>query len=242
MTSQTAVVFPIARIVAALAERGIDTLVDGAHAPGMVDLDVDAIGAAYFTGNCHKWMCSPKGAAFLHVRRDRRDRVRPQTIRHAAKAHREGRSRYFLEFEWTGTSDPSAFLAVPAALDFLEQRWPGGISALRRRNHALAIRARHALLGIIGGSAPVPEALIGSIASVELQKGRTMVASALDAEPLAEALAHDHRIEVPVFTWGSPPRRLLRVSAHLYNRWSDYERLLEALPQALVAEQRVGSS
>ena len=233
VTSQTGLVFPIREIVAALSTRGIDVLVDGAHAPGMVDLDVTAIGAAYYTGNCHKWVCAPKGAAFLHVRRDKQAAVRPLTISHGANSRRAERSRFLLELDWQGTTDTTPALSIPAALAFLEKSWPGGIPALRSRNRELALRAREAISHLLGAPLCAPESMIGSLGAIGFAPGPRGIDSALDLEPLAEALAQGPRIEVPVFTWSEPPMRLLRVSAQIYNRWADYERLMAALPAAL---------
>jgi len=194
---------------------------------------VNALGAAYYTGNCHKWVCAPKGAAFLHVRRDKQASVRPLTISHGANSRRAERSRFLLELDWQGTTDPTAPLSIPAAIAFLERSWPGGIPALRARNRELTLRAREAISNLLDVPICAPASMIGSLGAIGLAPGPRGIDSALDLEPLSEALAVGPRIEVPVFTWFDPPMRLLRVSAQIYNRWSDYERLMAALPAAL---------
>jgi isopenicillin-N epimerase len=121
VTSPTAVIFPVGELVAELDRRGIDTLVDGAHAPGMIPLDVDGLGAAYWTGNAHKWLCGPKGTAVLWVRADRRDGIHPLVTSHGANADLGGRSRFRHEFDWVGTSDPTGYLTLPAALAWMRR-------------------------------------------------------------------------------------------------------------------------
>lgn len=223
VTSPTALVLPVEEIVARFESRGVAVLVDGAHAPGMVPLALDALGASYYTGNLHKWVCAPKGAAFLHAREDRRAALRPLAISHGANSPRGDRSRFHLEFDWTGTHDPSARLAVPDALAFMGALLPGGWDALREANRALALYARDALCEALGIAAPAPDAMIGAMAAVPL------AVPTARAEALHDRLLDAHGVEVPVIPWRSPEGTFLRVSAQRHNRPADYARLIEAL-------------
>ena len=232
VTSPTGLVLPLAELVRALAARGVDTLVDGAHAPGMVPLDLRALGAAYYVGNGHKWLCAPKGAGFLHVRRDRQAGIRPLVISHGANSPRTDRSRFRLEFDWTGTHDPTPYLAVPTALSVMEAQLPGGWPALMARNRTLALEARRMLCAALHVAPPCPDAMIGALAAVPLPDGAAPPPPARD--PAQVALFELFRIEAPVMAWPASPRRLLRISAQIYNSTKEYERLAEALPAVLV--------
>ena len=233
VTSQTAVIMPVERLVAEMASRGIDTLIDGAHAPGMLPLDLLRLGAAYYTGNLHKWVCAPKGAAFLYVRENRRYSVRPVAISHGANSPRKDRSRYLLEFDWTGTFDPTPWLAVPDAIRFIGSLVEGGWPEVMRRNRELALRARDVLIEGLGVAAPIPDAMLGSMAAVPLPDGTATTAPSLYGDPLQDTLLEKYSIEVPIVPWPAPPRRVLRVSAQLYNEEGDYVRLAKALREEL---------
>jgi isopenicillin-N epimerase len=221
ISSQTALIFPVERLIAELSARGIDTLVDGAHAPGQLPLDLASLGAAYYAGNLHKWVCAPKGAAFLYVRRNRRYTIHPAAISHGYSATVRDRSRFHLEFDWTGTFDPSAWLSVPAALRFIASLVPGGWPEVRERNHALAVRARDLLCDALRIAPPAPDDMVGSMAAFPLPDG--------DAFALQRELFEQHAIEVPLIPWPEAPKRLLRISAMLYNELAEYERLAESI-------------
>jgi isopenicillin-N epimerase len=231
VTSQTGLVLPIRTLVRKLADHGVETLVDGSHAPGMVPLNLRKLGATYYTGNCHKWLCAPKGAGFLHVQRDRRQSMRPLSISHGANSPRVDRSRYLIEFSWTGTTDPSACLSVPEALRFVGSVLPDGWAAVMKRNRALALAARTMLCEALQIDPPCPDDMIGSLAAVPLSDGvdAKPPKSPLYLDPLQERLHARHRIEVPIIPWPAPPKRLLRISAQLYNSRPQYERLAVAL-------------
>ena len=145
VSSPTALVFPIEELVGELTLRGVEVLVDGAHAPGQLALSVPSLGASYYAANLHKWVCAPKGAGFLWVRRDRQPLIRPLAISNGAASTRTNRSRFRLDFDWTGTADPSAWLAVPDAIEFGAQLMPGGWQTLIERNHRLLLEARDLL-------------------------------------------------------------------------------------------------
>jgi isopenicillin-N epimerase len=234
VTSPTGLIFPVEAVVGALEERGVDTLVDGAHAPGMLPLSVRRIGAAYYTGNCHKWLCTPKGAGFLHVRRDRQDRMLPLAISHGFNANRIDRSRFRLLFDWGGTDDPTPFLCIPHAIRFLGSLLPGGWPELMRRNRALALDGRAVLCEALGIPEPAPAEMIGSLAAIPLpdSRGPAPVPGSL-YDPLQRTLYERYRIEVPVFTFPEHPRRLVRISAQLYNSRGQIERLARALVESL---------
>jgi isopenicillin-N epimerase len=239
VTSTTSLVLPVGRIVGALAERGIDTLVDGAHGPGMLELDLDSIGAAYYTGNCHKWLCAPKGSAFLHVRRDLQPRVRPLAISHGANAPRVDRPRFRLEHDWTGTADPSAYLSVPAAIEFGGGLLDGGWAALMERNRDLALRGRDLLGSALGVDAPAPDSMVGSMASIPMPLQSGAAPDGASDDELHAAL-EARGIQVAVAPWPQHPergrwRRVVRISAAPYVAIDDIERLASALPSVTAA-------
>jgi isopenicillin-N epimerase len=235
VTSQTGIILPIAQLVHKLKAHGVDTLVDGAHAPGMVPLNLSELGAAYYTGNCHKWLCAPKGTAFLHVRSDKQKLIRPLTISHGANSPRKDRSRFLLEFGWQGTSDPSAFLSVPEAIRFIGSTLPGGWPEVMGRNRALALAARKILCKALPLDEPCPEEFIGSLASLPLPDAikRQFPRLPFNGSLLQDTLRKKYKLEIPIIFWPAPPKRLVRISAQLYNSQPQYERLAAALAHEL---------
>jgi isopenicillin-N epimerase len=232
VASPTALIFPVERLVRELTARGVETLIDGAHAPGMVPLDLRALGATYYAANFHKWCCAPKGAGMLYVRRDRQKKIRPLVISHGANSPRTDRTRFLLEFDWTGTQDMSAVLSIPYALRYLEGLAPGGFAALMPMNHALALEARRIIADRLDLELPCPDDMVGSMAALPLPD-----AGEGDAESLHVKLQEKWRIEVPVFAWPAAPKRLVRVSAQIYNHRAQYERLADALGSELERER-----
>jgi isopenicillin-N epimerase len=234
VTSPTGLVFPIEMLVRALSERGVDTLVDGAHAPGMLPLDLGRLGAAYYTGNCHKWLCTPKGSGFLHVRRDRQDGVLPLAVSHGFNSARTDRSRFRLLFDWGGTDDPTPFLCIPEAIRFLGSLLPGGWPALMQRNRDLALAGRDVLCRALGIAQPAPDAMIGSLAAVPLPDSGGPPPDAGSMHDRLQRTMYDrYRVEVPIFVFPKHPRRLVRISAQLYNSRGQIELLARALTEEL---------
>ena len=213
ITSGSALILPVARIAAACHAVDVPVLVDGAHAPGQIDLDVPATGADWYTGNCHKWLCAPKGSAFLWTRPERQKALHPVTISHGLD------QGYLQEFDWTGTRDPTAILSIPAALEFHERL---GGAALRARNAALAAEAAALIARRLNTEAGIPG---GAMALVRMPWAGD--ALALRAHLLAAGTdAPVHAIEG--VNW-------LRLSAFAYNDLDDYARLANLLAQTFRA-------
>jgi isopenicillin-N epimerase len=232
ITSPTAIVFPIDQLVRRLQDRGIDVLVDGAHAPGMVPLNLRELDAAYYTGNCHKWLCAPKGSGFLVVRPDRQADLQPPVISHGYNQPRTGYSRYQDAFDWQGTDDPTAWLCVGRAIRFLSDLLPGGLETLMQRNHALAVAGRRLLCGQLPVCPVCPETMLGSMAAVVLPESAGPPSSSftlLPATELGKRLLERHGLEVPVFQWPNASQTILRISAQAYNTLGQDARLAEAL-------------
>ena len=221
-------------LVRELDRLGVDTLVDAAHAPGILPLDVRGLGAAWWTGNGHKWLCGTKGAGMLYVREDKRADVRPLVTSHGRNDPRPDRPALWKEFDWQGTSDPTAFLSLPEALRVIGSLDPGGWPAHMASNHAKAVDARRLLNDRLGLEPIAPESMLGTMASIALP----IEPDEVTTEALSRSLADDEGFEVPVGPFpvracrvpGQPPARaLLRISAQRYNEPSDYERLADAL-------------
>ncbi|MCU0566073.1 MAG: aminotransferase class V-fold PLP-dependent enzyme [Oculatellaceae cyanobacterium Prado106] len=229
ITSQTGLIFPLQSLIQQLTSQGIEVLVDGAHAPGMIPLDLQALGATYYSGNCHKWLSAPKGAGFLAINEQGRSQLRPLTISHGANSPRRDRSRFHLEFDWTGTADPTAYLCVPEAIRYLGSLLPGGWPALMADNHLKALTARQMLCQTLNIEPPCPETMIGSMATLPLPPG--------SASNLQTALFDRFHIEIPVIPWPTENHRMIRLSAQLYNTAKDYDFLAEALIWLLNQEE-----
>lgn len=238
VTSQTGLIFPIKQLVQELQLQGIDTLVDGAHAPGMIPLNVSEINAAYYTGNCHKWLCAPKGAAFLYVRQDKQPEIRPLTISHGANSPRTDKSRFHLEFDWMGSDDPTAYLCIPEAIEFMGSLLDGGWTELMQRNHQLALNARALLSEALCVPLPCPDEMIGSMAVVTLpealkNRNSWSVHNKVFDWSLHNELFDKFGIEVPIIPCPEKSDLLVRISAQIYNTIEHYEYLAKALNELM---------
>ena len=235
VTSPSGLVFPIETLVRELDRLGVDTVVDAAHAPGMVPIDLKALNAAYWAGNGHKWLCGPKTAGVLVVREDRRDGVLPLVTSHGRNDPRTDRPPLWKEFDWQGTLNPTAFLSLPEAFRVIGGLRPGGWPAHMDANRELALSARRMLHDALETEPIAPESMIGSMASIALP----MALSNDEATALTASLAREDRIEVPAVPFPVRAARptpdaactngFVRISAQRYNEPSDYERLADAL-------------
>lgn len=234
VTSPTGLVFPVKRIVDELKKLGIDTLVDGAHSPGMIPLDINDIGAAYFTGNCHKWICSPKGAGFLVVREDHQADIFPLSVSHLPGDAYTEMTEFQYRFSWSGTSDVSPYISVGESIRYMNGLMKGGWPAIMKHNRTLALKAREILCRYLETAPPCPESMIGTLAAVHLpDDNQIFYKDSPVFEPLYQQLISKYNIEAVTMYWPLFPKRLLRISAQLYNCEEDYVYLAEAVKSIL---------
>jgi isopenicillin-N epimerase len=222
VASPSAAILPVAPIIAAARRAGVPVLVDGAHAPGLIELEIDALAATWYAGNCHKWLCAPKGAGFLAVAADPPWEVHPTVISHA---YGQG---FAAEFDKTGTRDVSAWLTVPEALALHERL---GGAALRRRNAALALDAARAIAGELGTGLGAPEAMFAAMATIRLPLPAGLAPDWPAAGALRDAIWDLARIEIPVMALGGA--LWLRLSAQAYNEAADYAGVAAAARAAM---------
>ena len=233
VTSPTGLRLPFEELVSELQSRNVDVLLDAAHGPGIVPLDIKKLDPAYVTGNAHKGLCTPKGSAFLYIREDRRNRIRPLSVSHGASVSGTDQERFRFEFDWTGTQDPTAWLCIPSAIDHIGSMLSGGWPAIMDYNTNLAIQGRNLLLEALGTPKPSPDSMIVGLAAVLLPGSGVLTTSALEPDPLHTLLFEKYRIQVPVFGWPHHNKRYLRIASYLYNSLEEYEYLAEVLKKEI---------
>jgi isopenicillin-N epimerase len=223
ITSPTALIFPVAELCSRARQSGILTIIDGAHAPGQIDLNLTELGADIYTGACHKWLCAPKGGAFLYARREIQPRLQPLVVSWGYESEKPSNSQFIDYHEWQGTRDMAAFLSVPAAIDFQATNdWP----AVRRQCHNLAVETRRRINATTGLEPICPESSdwFNQMFIVRLPKNINLV-------DLKTRLYDDFRVEIPTIYWNG--QNFLRISIQGYNTRADTETLFQALQSIL---------
>jgi isopenicillin-N epimerase len=222
ISSPTALIFPIVELVRRAREAGIISVVDGAHAPGQVPLNLEALGADFYAGNCHKWMMAPKGSAFLYARREMQPLLEPLVVSWGWQSETPGPSRFIDEQEYQGTRDIAAYLSVPAAIQFMrEHDWP----RVQQACHELVRYARQEISDLTGLAPTTPDT-----PDWFAQMGACPL-PACDGELLQRRLYDEFAVEIPITTWNG--QRFVRISVQGYNTQTDVQTLVEALDRLL---------
>jgi isopenicillin-N epimerase len=218
ITSPTAIIFPVAEVCRRARKQGILTVVDGAHAPGQIPLNLEEINADFYSGNLHKWLCSPKGAGFLYARPEVQDVLEPLVVSWGYEAEKPGSSQFVDYQEWQGTRDVAAFLSVPVAIEFqIKHDW----DKVQEACHVLAVEVEARICKLTGlPSLYYDDAWFAQMISAVLSMGTDIVA-------LKEFLYEERRIEVPLIEWNG--KKLIRISIQGYNSREDVDTLMTAL-------------
>lgn len=221
ITSQTALHFPIRELCREAKKRGIISIIDGAHAPGHIPVDLVDLGADIYTGACHKWLCAPKGAAFLYVAKHLQAAMNPLVVSWGYEAEIPGESQYLDYHEWQGTRDISAFLTVPVAINLVTRpAWQQSQVECRRMASRWwrTLQSVHGLLPLSS-----TDSWFGQMFALQIP--------GTDVEPLKSRLYNDFKVEVPIYTWEG--QTYLRVSVQVYNQPADFDALSSGLEAPL---------
>ena len=233
VTSPTGIRLPFEQIVSELQSKGIDVLLDAAHGPGIVPLDLKKLEPAYATGNAHKWLCTPKGAAFLYIREDKRSKVNPLSISHGFSVDGNTDEKIRLEFDWTGTQDITPWLCIPKSIEHVGSLVEGEWAEIMKHNTNLAIQARNIILEVLETPKLCPDSMIVGLSAVALPGEGVATKSVLEPDPLHTLLYEKYKIQVPVFGWPHHNKRYLRIASYLYNSIEEYEYLAEVLEKEI---------
>ena len=229
IVSPTAIILDVETIVKRMKEVGVETIVDGAHSIGQVPLNLKKIDPAYFVSNCHKWLMTPKGSAFLYARKEFQDKTHPLVISHWANTIRKDKSRFTLEFLWCGTFNPSSIFVIPYAIDYFKSIYPEGIEGIMKRNRDLCLKAREMLLKKLKVEKPCPDEMVGAMASIPISDAKKEPIGPLFIDELQDELFFNYKIEVPIIYFPQYPKRLVRISVQIYNKLNEYKKLGEIL-------------
>ncbi len=229
ISSATGIVFPIKKIIDLLHSKDIRVIVDASHAPGMVDFVLDELGADYFVANCHKWICSPKGSAFVYVHPKHQKEYKPVFYSFYNDWDIDREAHWSNQFIWEGTKDYSAYLCIKDALEYLPSLVSGGWDEIKQRNKSLALEGATLLAEKLEVELPVPKSMLGNIVTIPLWDDKIPSINFNYYTEVKNILYDQYKIEVPCFFFPQAPKQYFRISAQLYNSIEQYAYLADSL-------------
>ena len=229
ITSASGMIFPVEKIIHLLHSHNIKVIIDGAHVPGMIDLNIKKLNPDFYIGNCHKWLCAPKGSAFIYVRNEYKKLVKPLVISHFNDTDLKGESHWSNQFMWDGTHDFSQYLCVKDTIDFMDSIHSKGWEGIIEHNHNLVWKGANLIADKIGAKLPLKEKFIGSIINIPMPDGKQGFPKFNETSALKKVLFEKYKIEVPIFFFPTEPKQWIRLSAQLYNSLDQYDYLGDCL-------------
>lgn len=234
ITSATSLVLPIADIIDGARAKGVDVLIDGAHGPGQVPIDLHALRPAYYAASCHKWLGASKGTGFLYADPDRQKRLKPAVLSCRTHAVRPERKAFLCDFDYVGTEDRTGNLVLPVAIEHLSNQHADGLGGLQQRNRDIASAGARKVADAAGIGALAPESMTASMVSIPLPIPENGIRpGAVYDDELWDRLRLEHKIQAPAWALPGVHPRLMRVSCQWYNTAEDFERLASVLPGVL---------